>query len=64
VFLDADHSYEETRSDIEWALAAGARIIAGHDYSVEHPGVVRAVDEVATPAVTERVWLIRRPGVP
>jgi hypothetical protein len=45
VFLDAVHSYEETRKDIEWAKASGARIICGHDYVSDWPGVVKAVDE-------------------
>jgi hypothetical protein len=45
VFLDADHSYEETRKDIDWAIAVRAGIICGHDYSPICPGVVQAVDE-------------------
>lgn len=45
VFLDAIHSYEETKRDIEWAIRVGAQIISGHDYSPEFPGVVRAVEE-------------------
>ena len=45
VFLDADHSYEETRKDIEWAKMSGAPIICGHDYSETWPGVMKAVDE-------------------
>ena len=44
VFLDADHTYEETRKDIEWARRIGAKIIAGHDY-VNVFGVLQAVDE-------------------
>ena len=49
VFLDAIHSYEETRKDIEWARRIGARIIAGHDYQSQHEGVVQAVDEAGGP---------------
>jgi predicted O-methyltransferase YrrM len=45
VFMDADHSYEGTKEDIAWAIKAGARIIAGHDYSEIFPGVKRSVDE-------------------
>lgn len=45
VFCDADHSYEATARDIRLARQAGAQIVCGHDYSAEHPGVVRAVDE-------------------
>lgn len=45
VFLDADHSYEETKKDLHWALKMGAKTITGHDYCAEFPGVMRAVDE-------------------
>jgi predicted O-methyltransferase YrrM len=45
VFLDAVHTYEETRLDIAWARRAGAAIICGHDYCARFPGVMRAVDE-------------------
>lgn len=45
VFIDADHSYEATISDIRESQRIGARIICGHDYNDDHPGVIRAVDE-------------------
>jgi hypothetical protein len=45
VFLDAMHSYEETKKDIEWARAIGAHLITGHDYKQEWPGVIQAVEE-------------------
>lgn len=45
VFLDAWHTYEETKKDIQWALRVGARLIAGHDYGDLFPGVVQAVEE-------------------
>ncbi|HVX10491.1 MAG TPA: class I SAM-dependent methyltransferase [Pirellulales bacterium] len=45
VFLDADHSYEATKADIEWARNVGAKIISGHDYFAHCPGVGRAVEE-------------------
>jgi hypothetical protein len=46
VFLDANHSYESTRRDIEWARAVGAGLICGHDYSPRFPGVMQAVNEL------------------
>ena len=49
VFLDAIHSYEETRKDIEWARRVQAKTICLHDYSPKHPGVVQAVDEAGGP---------------
>ena len=45
VFIDADHTYEATLSDIRQARRIGARIICGHDYCDLHAGVMRAVDE-------------------
>ena len=54
VFLDAVHTYEETKKDIEWALHADAAIISGHDYSEEWGGVRKAVDEFGGPA--ELLW--------
>jgi len=60
VFVDAIHSYEETLRDIENAKRIGARIIAGHDYSEEFPGVVQAVNESGGPAeLTGSVWLLQ-----
>jgi hypothetical protein len=57
VFLDADHSYGETRKDIEWAMASGARIICGHDYNRSFPGVMQAVDEAGGPSkLCESLW--------
>jgi predicted O-methyltransferase YrrM len=57
VFLDAIHDYPETAKDIAWAQSVGARIISGHDYSAEFPGVIEAVDEVGGPSRLEgTVW--------
>jgi predicted O-methyltransferase YrrM len=50
VFLDAVHTYEETRLDIAWARRAGASIVCGHDYCERFPGVMQAVDEFGRPA--------------
>ena len=45
VFLDAMHTYEETKKDIAWAMRVGAKLIAGHDYSQKFPGVMQIVEE-------------------
>lgn len=45
VFLDANHSYEQTKIDIDWAIGVDAKIVCGHDYSDKTPGVKQAVDE-------------------
>ena len=61
VFLDADHSYEETKKDLQWALKSGAQTITGHDYCAAFPGVMRAVDESG--GCAERVgslWRLKR----
>jgi hypothetical protein len=59
VFLDADHTYEPTRGDIAWARRAGARIIAGHDYSHAFQGVGRAVEEAGgTARLAGGVWVL------
>jgi hypothetical protein len=59
VFLDAIHDYPETKKDIEWARTVGARIISGHDYSEEFPGVRQAVDEFGGPReLCASVWAL------
>ena len=47
VFIDADHSYESVKQDIEAWLpkVRSGGILAGHDYSIHHKGVKRAVQE-------------------
>jgi hypothetical protein len=49
VFLDAIHTYEETKKDILWAKSVGAAIICGHDYSDKFPGVQQVVHEFGGP---------------
>lgn len=46
VFLDADHRYDAVKSDIEWSVKIGAKVICGHDFGDEWPGVERAVREI------------------
>ena len=46
-FCDANHEYEPTLRDLDWARKVGAKIICGHDYNQEKfPGVVKAVKEL------------------
>ena len=59
VFLDAWHTYEETKKDIEWAIRCGARLIAGHDYCDKFPGVIAVVDEFGGPRTLRgSVWVL------
>lgn len=47
IFIDADHSYEAVKEDIEawYPKLKRGRYLAGHDYkSVDFPGVQKAVD--------------------
>jgi hypothetical protein len=60
VFLDAIHTYEETKKDIEWAKRIGATIIAGHDYCF--PGVAQAVDEAGGRfRSADSIWVLPSP---
>lgn len=43
VFIDAGHSYESVKNDINWAVGQDAFIICGDDFSF--PGVEKAVRE-------------------
>jgi len=47
VFIDADHSYNGVRADLEAWTSKASRWIGGHDYDNKHEGydVVRAVNE-------------------
>ena len=60
VFIDADHTYEAVKRDIQlWSpLIAPGGLISGHDYGEEWPGVKRAVDELLpkVKVAHRRVW--------
>lgn len=46
IYIDANHTYEGCKTDIETALLwKGIPIIGGHDYAHWCPGVVQAVNE-------------------
>ena len=48
VYIDAGHEYDEVSQDIDLWLSKPALMngyLAGHDYSPEFPGVIKAVDE-------------------
>ena len=61
VFLDADHRYEATLADIDWALSVGSDLICGHDHSDAKPGVVRAVAKRGgASALVDSLWVLKR----
>lgn len=73
IYLDGDHSYEAVKDDLQvwWPLVSDIGILAGHDYDVQHPGVVQAVDEFfADKGVVYRTtdspasWYVYRTGIP
>jgi predicted O-methyltransferase YrrM len=60
VFIDADHRYESVKADIlAWMpKAKKGGILAGHDYTLTHSGVILAVDElVEAPEIIRDCWL-------
>lgn len=61
VFIDASHEYVDVLEDINRAIACGAKVIAGHDFCVEHPGVQRAVSERfgSDFVVVANVWIAK-----
>lgn len=65
VFIDAGHEYEAVSVDIAAWLpkVRTGGILAGHDYSEPHPGVIQAVDELAQRYRVDRptwsVWEVR-----
>lgn len=60
VFIDADHTYEGCKSDIEAWLPKCNRIMCGHDYSDSFPGVIQAVNEkFGKPFTTGTIWWVR-----
>lgn len=66
IFIDADHSYENCKQDIElWVpkVRLGG-MISGHDYQTLFPGVVKAVDEsfAAFELAEDSVWYLFKKG--
>ncbi|CAE8627582.1 unnamed protein product, partial [Polarella glacialis] len=68
VFIDGDHSYEGAASDIAawWPTVRPGGILAGHDYTLIWPGVVRAVNELGVNRglavhFTPEIWWVEKP---
>lgn len=47
VFIDGNHTYEYVRDDIKawYPNVRQGGILSGHDYTIDFPGVIRAVNE-------------------
>jgi len=68
VFVDGDHSYNGAHTDIVawWPKVRPGGILAGHDYTLTWPGVMRAVNELAIEnklrvGFTPEVWFLVKP---
>jgi len=65
VFIDADHSYEGVRKDIDAWLpkVMPGGILCGHDFDGMFPGVIQAVDESFRDkfSVMGKCWVYRIP---
>ena len=46
IYIDASHKYKDIKSDINMYLPKCKKIIGGHDYGNQHPGVIKAVNEI------------------
>ena len=46
VFIDADHRHEAVKADILSWLPKARKLLCGHDYGANWPGVDRAVNEI------------------
>ena len=66
VFIDAEHTYEAVKADIEawWPLVRVGGFLTGHDFSARFRGVKRAVIERFGKALLHDgdVWYIRKEG--
>ena len=57
VFIDAGHTYEEVKDDIKHWMPKTSKLICGHDYCNDWPGVMKAVDEVFPDrTVVDSIW--------
>lgn len=59
VFIDADHTYEGCKADIEAWKPKCRKFMCGHDYSESFPGVMQAVNEIfGKPYTTDTIWWV------
>jgi hypothetical protein len=65
LFIDANHTYEFVRNDIQMWLPKmkPGSVMAGHDYNMSHPGVIQAVNEMFVEEV-ERDYYHPEDGTP
>ena len=57
VFIDAGHTYDEVKKDIDNWMPKTKKILCGHDYSEKWPDVMKAVDEkLKIDGVVGSIW--------
>ena len=57
VFIDGEHTYESVKADILAWLPKTRKLIAGHDYQIGWPEVMRAVnDTLGQVTVVDTIW--------
>lgn len=60
VFIDAEHTYEGCKADIDAWLPKCKKYICGHDYNLDFPGVVQAVNEkFGKPEICNSIWWVK-----
>lgn len=59
IFIDALHTYEGVKKDIELWKDSATHVLMGHDYCKEWPGVVKAVTEClgAPDKIEGSIWI-------
>lgn len=50
VYIDASHDYDSVMADLEAWIPKVRRYIGGHDYTADHPGVIKAVHDTFKPS--------------
>lgn len=62
VFIDGDHSYEAVKLDIEVWMPKTRKLLCGHDYEPDYPGVQQAVNEAFDRkrlSVIDHIWAVK-----
>ena len=59
LFIDGNHEYESVKQDLELYTIKTTKLVTGHDYIPEWPGVIKAVNEFfgkEPDFVEETIW--------
>jgi glycosyltransferase involved in cell wall biosynthesis len=65
VFIDAEHSYDAVRRDIQLWKPKAKKLLCGHDYTTTWPEVMNAVkDELGEVEVVDSIWIKKLNPIP